>query len=85
MIPQNEIDILDDFINKTDPNKKQTKTIFTIDGVELNIGDEVGSLQMDTTYSSGGVRTIANNVVVLQTIREEVPVSATGKSLKNKC
>lgn len=74
VIPQNEIDILDDFINKTDPNKKASEDNFTIDGSRVNIGDEVGSLQMDTTYSSGGVRTIANNVVVLQTIREEVPV-----------
>ena len=74
VIPQNEIDVLDDFINKTDPNKKANEDNFTIDGSRLNIGDEVGSLQMDTTYSSGGVRTIANNVVVLQTIREEVPV-----------
>ena len=74
VIPQNEIDILDDFINKTDPNKKANEDNFTIDGSRVNIGDEVGSLQMDTTYSSGGVRTIANNVVVLQTIREEVPV-----------
>ena len=74
VIPQNEIDILDDFINKSDPNKKANEDNFTIDGSRVNIGDEVGSLQMDTTYSSGGVRTIANNVVVLQTIREEVPV-----------
>ncbi len=56
------------------PNKKADEDNFRIDGTKINIGDTVGSIQMDTTYSSGGVRTIANNVIVLQTIREEVPV-----------
>ena len=50
------------------PNKKANEDNFTIDGTEINIGDTVGSLQSDTTYSSGGLMTLNNNLIVIQPI-----------------
>ena len=57
---------------KTDPNKKANENNFTIDGTKINIGDLVGSLQRDTTYSSGGLKTVTNNLIVIQPVIQGV-------------
>jgi len=50
------------------PNKKSNENNFTIDGTKINIGDWVGSLQSDTTYSNAGLIPVNNNLIVIQPV-----------------
>lgn len=50
------------------PNKKANEDNFTIDGTKINIGDTVGSLQSDTTYSNAGLMPFNNNLIVIQPV-----------------